>query len=274
MKQKLLYIPAIIVLCIFMVIPLLSILVPSIWQDGYPFPKYVEFFITPYNIKILARTLRISIIVTMLCALLGLPTAYFISGVDKKLKGILMALTLFPLLTNSVVRSFAWINILGKNGVINNIFLSLGLIEKPLSMLYSEGAIIVGSVYLFLPTMTISLVGVMDHIETEVLEAAATLGMNKIKTFVNIIVPLSVPGMLIGSVLVFTGTLTAYTTPQLLGGNKNMMLSTFLQQSALTLGNWNTAGVVAFIMIGITLLVMKILNIAAKKLDRRAGGDI
>lgn len=274
MKQKLLYIPAIIVLCIFMVIPLLSILVPSIWQDGYPFQKYVEFFITPYNIKILARTLRISIIVTILCALLGLPTAYFISGVDKKLKGILMALTLFPLLTNSVVRSFAWINILGKNGVINNIFLSLGLIEKPLSMLYSEGAIIVGSVYLFLPTMTISLVGVMDHIETEVLEAAATLGMNKIKTFVNIIVPLSVPGMLIGSVLVFTGTLTAYTTPQLLGGNKNMMLSTFLQQSALTLGNWNTAGVIAFIMIGITLLVMKILNIAAKKLDRRAGGDI
>lgn len=274
MKQRLLYIPAIILLIIFMIIPLLSILVPSIWQNGYPFQKYVEFFATSYNIRILVRTLRISIVVTILCAFLGLPTAYFISGVDKKVKGILMALTLFPLLTNSVVRSFAWINILGKNGVINNIFLQLGLIEQPLSMLYTEGAIIVGSIYLFLPTMTISLVGVMDHIETEVLEAAATLGMNKIKTFFEIIVPLSVPGMLIGSILVFTGTLTAYTTPQLLGGNKNMMLSTFLQQSALTLGNWNTAGVIAFIMIGITLLIMKLLNIAALKLDRRAGGDI
>lgn len=274
MKQRLLYIPAIILLIIFMIIPLLSILVPGIWQDGYPFQKYVEFFATSYNIRILVRTLRISIIVTILCAFLGLPTAYFISGVDKKVKGILMALTLFPLLTNSVVRSFAWINILGKNGVINNIFLQLGLIEQPLSMLYTEGAIIVGSIYLFLPTMTISLVGVMDHIETEVLEAAATLGMNKIRTFLEIIVPLSVPGMLIGSILVFTGTLTAYTTPQLLGGNKNMMLSTFLQQSALTLGNWNTAGVIAFIMIGITLLIMKLLNIAALKLDRRAGGDI
>lgn len=274
MKQKLLYIPAILLLLIFMVIPLLSVLIPSILGDGYPFQKYIEFFLSSYNIKILVRTLRISIIVTILCAFLGLPTAYFISGVDKKIKGILMALTLFPLLTNSVVRSFAWINILGKNGVLNNIFLSLNLIDEPLSMLYTEGAIIVGSVYLFLPTMTISLVGVMDHIEIEVLEAAATLGMNKIKTFLQIIVPLSVPGMLIGSILVFTGTLTAYTTPQLLGGNKNMMLSTFLQQSALTLGNWNTAGVIAFIMIGITLLIMKLFNIAALKLDRRAGGDI
>ena len=131
----------------------------------------------------------------------------------------------------------------------------------------------VGSVYLFLPTMTISLVGVMDHIEREVLEAAATLGLNPFKIFFRIVVPLSLPGVLLGNILVFTGTLTAYTTPQLLGGNRNMMLSTFLQQSAQTLGNWNNASIIALIMIGITLVTMKLLNLAAGRLDRRAKGD-
>ena len=272
-KSLLLYLPSMALLAVLMVIPLLSLMIPTFLGKSYPLDGYLQFFRDSYNLKIVWRTIRISMIVTVICGLLGLPTAYYISEVSLKWKGLLMALTLFPLLTNSVVRSFAWINILGKNGVINQMLISLSIIDAPLSLLYTEGAVMVGSVYLFLPTMTISLVGVMDHIEREVLEAAATLGLNPFKIFFRIVVPLSLPGVLLGSILVFTGTLTAYTTPQLLGGNRNMMLSTFLQQSAQTLGNWNNASIIALIMIGITLVTMKLLNLAAGRLDRRAKGD-
>lgn len=180
-----------------------------------------------------------------------------------------MAMTLFPLLTNSVIRSFAWINILGKNGVLNSLLLKTGLLEQPLNLLYTEFAIIIGSVYLFLPTMVMTLVGVMENIEGEMLEAAETLGASPFTAFMKIVLPLSIPGAIVGSILVFTGTLTAYTTPQLLGGNQKMLMSTFLYQRAATLGDWNGVAVIALIMIVTTLIVMKVLNFIAKKVDRR-----
>ena len=178
-------------------------------------------------------------------------------------------MTLFPLLTNSVVRSFAWINILGKNGIVNRILLLSGLVKAPLTLLYTEFAIIIGSVYLFLPTMIMTLSGVMEGIEGDYMEAAATLGAGPIRSFLKVILPLSVPGMIVGSILVFTGTLTAYTTPQLLGGNKKMMLATLLYQRATALGDWTSASVIAFVMIVITFLVMRGFTMLSKLLDRR-----
>ena len=206
---------------------------------------------------------------TLISAVLGIPTAYFIAGVGKKWKSLLMAMTMFPLLTNSVIRSFAWINILGRTGVINNFLIRIGLIEQPIALLYTEFAIIIGSVYLFLPTMVMTLVGVMENIEKETLEAAETLGASPFKTFYKIVMPLCIPGVIVGSILVFTGTLTAYTTPQLLGGNQNMMMATFLYQKASTLGDWTSASVIALIMIITTLIVNKGLNMIAARLDRR-----
>lgn len=180
-----------------------------------------------------------------------------------------MAMTLFPLLTNSVIRSFAWINILGKNGIINNFLVKIHLVEAPVNLLYTEFAIVIGSVYLFLPTMIMTLVGVMESIEPEILEAAETLGAHPLTVFRKIILPLALPGAIVGSILVFTGTLTAYTTPQLLGGNQKMVLSTLLYQKANTLGDWNAASILSFIMIVTTLLVMASLNWLAKRVDRR-----
>lgn len=265
--------PAIIVLIVFMGIPLVNLFVPTLSMHGNPLYNYLTFFESNYQVKVLIRTIRVATIVTLICALLGIPTAYYISGLSKKWKSLLMAITLFPLLTNSVVRAFAWINILGQNGIINKLLVSTGILDHPLVLLNTEFAIIIGSVYLFLPTMIISLVGVIDSIEPETLEAAATLGANPLTVFRKIIIPLSIPGTIIGSILVFTGTLTAYTTPQLLGGNKNMLLSTFLRQNALTLGNWELASVVAFIMILITLVVNKLLGLLAKRVDKRLVGE-
>ena len=266
--------PGIVLLCFFLVLPLLSSLIPTVFpESSFSLQLYIDFFKDSYFMAVLGRTLSISLIVTIFCAVLGLPAAYVISGVSKKWRGILIALTLFPLLTNSVIRSFAWITILGKNGVINNLLMMFGVINEPLSLLYTDFSIIIGSVYLFLPTMIMILVGVLENIDDDLLEAAATLGLSPLKGFFKIILPLSLPGMIVGSILVFTGTLTAYTTPQLLGGNKKMMLATLLYQRATTLGDWTSASVIALVMIVITFAVMKALNLLAKSMDKR-GGDI
>lgn len=266
--------PGIVLLCFFLVLPLLSSLIPTVFpESSFSLQLYIDFFKDSYFMAVLGRTLSISLIVTIFCAVLGLPAAYVISGVSKKWRGILIALTLFPLLTNSVIRSFAWITILGKNGVINNLLMMFGVITEPMSLLYTDFSIIIGSVYLFLPTMIMTLVGVLENIDDDLLEAAATLGLSPLKGFFKIILPLSLPGMIVGSILVFTGTLTAYTTPQLLGGNKKMMLATLLYQRATTLGDWTSASVVALVMIVITFAVMKALNLLAKSMDKR-GGDI
>ena len=266
--------PGIVLLCFFLVLPLLSSLIPTVFpESSFSLQLYIDFFKDSYFMAVLGRTLSISFIVTIFCAVFGLPAAYVISGVSKKWRGILIALTLFPLLTNSVIRSFAWITILGKNGVINNLLMMFGVIHEPMSLLYTDFSIIIGSVYLFLPTMIMTLVGVLENIDDDLLEAAATLGLSPLKGFFKIILPLSLPGMIVGSILVFTGTLTAYTTPQLLGGNKKMMLATLLYQRATTLGDWTSASVIALIMIVITFAVMKGLNVLAKSMDKR-GGDI
>ena len=266
--------PGIVLLCFFLVLPLVSSLLPTVFpESSFSLQLYIDFFKDSYFMAVLGRTLSISLIVTIFCAVLGLPAAYVISGVSKKWRGILIALTLFPLLTNSVIRSFAWITILGKNGVINNLLMMFGVINEPMSLLYTDFSIIIGSVYLFLPTMIMTLVGVLENIDDDLLEAAATLGLSPLKGFFKIILPLSLPGMIVGSILVFTGTLTAYTTPQLLGGNKKMMLATLLYQRATTLGDWTSASVVALVMIVITFAVMKALNVLAKSMDKR-GGDI
>ncbi|MBF1210571.1 ABC transporter permease [Granulicatella adiacens] len=266
--------PGIVLLCFFLVLPLLSSLIPTVFpESSFSLQLYIDFFKDSYFMAVLGRTLSISLIVTIFCAVLGLPAAYVISGVSKKWRGILIALTLFPLLTNSVIRSFAWITILGKNGVINNLLMMFSVINEPLSLLYTDFSIIIGSVYLFLPTMIMTLVGVLENIDDDLLEAAATLGLSPLKGFFKIILPLSLPGMIVGSILVFTGTLTAYTTPQLLGGNKKMMLATLLYQRATTLGDWTSASVIALVMIVITFAVMKALNLLAKSIDKR-GGDI
>jgi spermidine/putrescine ABC transporter, permease protein len=266
--------PGIVLLCFFLVLPLLSSLIPTVFpESSFSLQLYIDFFKDSYFMAVLGRTLSISLIVTIFCAVLGLPAAYVISGVSKKWRGILIALTLFPLLTNSVIRSFAWITILGKNGVINNLLMMFGVINEPMSLLYTDFSIIIGSVYLFLPTMIMTLVGVLENIDDDLLEAAATLGLSPLKGFFKIILPLSLPGMIVGSILVFTGTLTAYTTPQLLGGNKKMLLATLLYQRATTLGDWTSASVIALVMIVITFAVMKALNLLAKSMDKR-GGDI
>ena len=143
------------------------------------------------------------------------------------------------------------------------------MINEALTLLYTEFSIIIGTIYLFLPLMIITVVGVMENIDNDMMEAAESLGANRIKAFIKVILPMSLPGIIVGGVLVFTGALTAYTTPQLLGGNKNLVLATFIYQKAMSVGDWTGASVIATIMIIITVLVIKLLNGIAARLDKR-----
>ena len=268
-----LMVPGFVLLLLFLMLPLCSILWPTIFSNGLSLDQYISFFQDEYYLEIFYQTLKISLIATLVCTLFGVPTAYFISRCSTKWKGLLIAISIFPLLTNSVVRSFAWINILGKNGIINNALMSLGVIEQPISMLYTEFAVLIGTIYLFLPIMIITLVGVMDNIDNDMMEAAESLGANRITAFMKVVLPMSVPGMITGAVLVFTGSLTAYTTPQLLGGNKALVLPTLIYQRAMALNDWTGASVIAAIMIVVTLIVMKGLNFVAARIDKRGELD-
>ena len=261
--------PGIVLLLFFLFLPLLSVLWPTVFPAGFSLDAYISFFTDEYYQEILIRTVRIALTTAIICILLGVPTAYFISRCPNKWKGILIAISIFPLLTNSVVRAFAWINILGKNGIINQILVGIGIIDEPLSMLYTEFSVLIGTIYLFLPTMIMTLVGVMDQIDNDMMEAAESLGASRLKAFFRIVLPMSIPGILTGAVLVFTGALTAYTTPQLLGGNSSLVLATLIYQRAMTLNDWTGAGVIAAVMIVITLIVMKVLNFIAARLDKR-----
>ncbi len=275
MKKKWLYLfllPGLLVLTIFLIIPIVAVIGNTFLIEGqFSINRYLDFFLDSYFREIYGRTIKLGLITTLLAIILGFPASYFISRVNKKIRGLLIMLAVFPLLTSAVVRSFSWMVILGKKGIINTLLQTIGLIDKPLSLLYNEFSIVMGLLYLFLPLMIMSLVGVMENIEGDLVEAAESLGATRLKAFVKIIFPLSVPGLIVGSILVFTGSITAYTTPQLLGGSKAKVLSTLIYQSSMVLFDWDTAAVVATIMIVTTIIVSTVINKIATKINQSRG---
>ncbi len=174
--------PGLVILLVCLAVPLLRVLAPSIFSGDYPFSFYAEFFRDEYYRKIFMRTVRIAVITTVFCMAGGIPTAYFISRCNKKYRGLLLAASIFPMMTNSVIRSFAWINILGSNGIVNKFLLALNLVDKPAKLLYTDFAIIIGSVYLFLPLMIVTVTGVMENIDDDMMEAAQSLGASRMES--------------------------------------------------------------------------------------------
>ncbi|PWW31330.1 putative spermidine/putrescine transport system permease protein [Cytobacillus oceanisediminis] len=272
MKKRYLYLlllPGVLFLTVFMIVPILLTIGSTLFAENtITFDRYITFFQDRYFIDILLTTLRVSIFTTLICIFLGFPAAYFVSKLRPRQKAILLLLTIFPLLTSPVVRSFSWMIIIGKNGVLNKVLLGMGLISEPLDILYTPTAVAIGLIHLFLPLIIVTLVGVMENIEHDLLEAAESLGASRLSVFLKIVVPLCVPGLMIGSILVFVGSFTAYTTPALLGGQQRV-ISTFLYQNAMTLNDWEVASVIATIMMVVTIVIIVLMNLSAKKLNPR-----
>lgn len=235
-------------------------------SGGFSLESYFTLFSSKYFQQVFWRSLRLSVISTIVCGIFGFPTAYYISKYSKN-KGMLMALAVFPMFTSPVIRSFSWMVILGKKGIVNDTLVSLGLINRPISLLYNEFSMVVGFIQLFLPLMILSLIGVMDNISDDLNLAACNLGATRLGAFRHVVLPLSLPGLITGSVLVFTGCLTAYTTPQLLGGTDTRVLATMIYQQAMSLGDWTQASVVAVVMIAATVLVSSGINGLSRKFN-------
>lgn len=266
-----LILPAFLGVLLFVFYPLLQIAIPT-FNSGSAniFSLYKKFLSENYNLQVIGGTILIAVITTIITLVLSFPVALWIARQKKLLKSLLSLLILFPMLTNAVVRNFAWIIILGKDGVINEILLSLHIISSPLNILYTNTSIIIGSIYLFLPIMIMSLIGSVSELNLEVEEAAAVLGARPLINLIKIIIPQLTTGILTGCILVFAGTMTAYTTPQILGGNRHLVMSTLIYQQAMTLGNWTNASVIAIILIVISALTMLLMGRVMKKIDRRS----
>ena len=266
----LLVVPDVFFVVFFMLIPLFSLCFSSFYQEaGFTLANYFKLFGDVYFQQVFLRSLRLSLLSTVVCAVLGFPTAYYISKFSKH-KGMMMAFAVFPMFTSPVIRSFSWMVILGKRGIVNSFLVSIGLFAKPQSLLYNEFSITVGFVQLFLPQMILSLIGVMDSIPDDLTLAAGSLGATRIGSFFHVVFPLSISGLVTGSVLVFTGCMTAYTTPQLLGGTDTRVLSTMIYQYAMSLRDWTQASVVAVVMIVVTMLVSSVFNSLSRRINPMA----
>ena len=263
----LLVVPGVLFVVFFMLVPLFSLCLTSFFpEQSFSFSSYFSLFKDVYFQQVFVRSMRLSLLSTFVCALLGFPTAYYISKHSKH-KGMMMAFAVFPMFTSPVIRSFSWMVILGKRGIVNNFLVAIGLFAKPQSLLYNEFSMTVGFVQLFLPQMILSLIGVMDNIPDDLTLAAGNLGAGRLRSFFEVVFPLSVSGLVTGSVLVFTGCMTAYTTPQLLGGADTRVLSTMVYQYAMSLRDWSQASVVAVVMIVVTMLVSSVFNTVSKKVN-------
>ncbi|WP_062014981.1 ABC transporter permease [Aureimonas sp. AU4] len=262
--------PGTLFLVAILVVPVLLTLLATLTGPDGPLAPYLAFFSSGYRRRVVWRTLQVACITTLISLVIGFLAAYAVSRCPPWLKSLLVVAAVFPLLTGVVVRSFAWLIILGKNGILNDTLLRLGLLERPLSLLYTQGSVIAAMVYLFVPLMILTMVGVFEQIPDDVVQASASLGAKPLSTFFGVTLPLAVPGLIVGAVLVFTGSFTAYATPQLLGGEQQMMMGTLMYQQAMVRFDWTAASTIAAIMLVITLLVVLLMTRLARRLNPAA----
>jgi len=262
--------PAIIAVTLFLLVPVIITIAATFGEQKGLFSPYITFFTSGFRRTVLFRTIEIALITTTISLIIGFIAAYVIAQMPGRAKSVMIIAAVFPLLTGVVVRSFAWLIILGKNGILNTILLSIGVISEPLSMLYTEGSVIVAMVYLFVPLMILTLVGVLEGIPQDLIQAATSLGATPAATFRQVILPLATPGLIVGAVLVFTGSFTSYATPQLLGGEKQMMMGTFLYQRAMVTFDWVGASTIAAIMVVVTIGIVAIMSRIARRLNPMA----
>ena len=262
--------PAITAVVLFLLVPVIITIAATFGEPKGVFSPYIAFFNSGFRRTVLYRTIEVALVTTAISLVIGFIAAYVIAQVPGRLKSLMIIAAVFPLLTGVVVRSFAWLIILGKNGILNTILLSIGAISEPLSMLYTEGSVIVAMVYLFVPLMILTLVGVLEGIPQDLIQAATSLGATPAATFRQVILPLATPGLIVGAVLVFTGSFTSYATPQLLGGEKQMMMGTFLYQRAMVTFDWVGASTIAAIMVVVTIGIVAIMGRIARRLNPMA----
>ena len=259
--------PASVLVVLCLVVPVVATIAATFTTGAGPLAAYAAFAGSGFRRAVLWRTLEIALLTTAISLVIGFLTAYVVSRAPPRWRSVLIIMAVFPLLTGVVVRSFAWLIILGKEGILNAFLVWLGVSGAPFSMLYTQGSVVVAMVYLFVPLMVLTLVGVLENIPDDVIEAAQSLGATPVATFRQVIFPLAVPGLIVGAVLVFTGSFTSYATPQLLGGERQMVMGTLLYQRAMVAFDWDGAATIAAIMVAVTLIIVLGMTRIARRLN-------
>ena len=219
-------------------------------------------FITEDNLYWISyfKSLKIAAISTVLCLLLGYPMAYGIAKCQPKTRNILLMLVILPFWTSFLLRVYAWIVMLGKTGAINSLLLKMGLIASPLEMLYTDGAVYLGIVYTYIPFMVLPLYSVLEKMDTNLQDAAADLGARRWQVFFNITLPLSMPGVIAGSMLVFIPAVGEFVIPALLGGIDSLMIGRTLYDEFFINRDWPLASAVATVLLLIIVVPIMLLQ--------------
>ncbi|WNS76575.1 ABC transporter permease [Bacillus sp. DTU_2020_1000418_1_SI_GHA_SEK_038] len=227
--------------------------------DGFTLEYIKSFFSTPVYLKVLWLTLKISLLVTVFALVIAYPLAYSLVITKSALwKRIIFSAVLIPFWISLLVRTFAWTILLRKNGVINIILMKLGIIDQPLELIYNTTGVVIAMTHILLPYMVLSLYSVMAGIDQRLLQAAQGMGARPMKAFFQVFFPLSVPGLLSGSLLVFVMGIGYFITPALLGGPNTIMISMLIESNINTTLNWHLASVLALVLFVATILLLLI----------------
>lgn len=260
-KFSQLALPYIVWAVLMLVLPMGLIAVYSVMDQGnsivtfsFTLKHYVKFFTDSDFLLILWRSLLIAIKTTIICLLLGYPAAYFIARSKEKVQNALILCITLPMWINMLVRTYAWIGLLSEGGFIQKLLSFIGLGNQDL--LYTEGAVLLGMVYNFLPFMILQIQTSLSKMDNSLLEASSDLGATPVQTFRRVTLPLSLPGVINGITLVFLPAVSSFFIPKLLGGGQYFLIGNMIENQFITVGEWNFGSAISMIMAVIMMLLM------------------
>src|SRR5471030_3451198 len=265
--------PIIVLLLVMLVYPVGQLLLLSVHNEsGFTLVEYKRLFASSVYVDVLLITLKISLWTTFFSVLTGYPIAYLISSLTRERKNRLLFWVLLSFWTSFLVRTFAWVVLLGRNGVINQVLLGLGIIDRPLSLLYNFSAVIVGMVHALMPLAVLTMLSVMENIDRRLPSAAATLGARPGTVFWKVYFPLSLPGVAAGALMVFVTAIGFFITPTLLGGRHQTMITQLIIDQVMQALNWGFAGAISVLLLAVVLIVFLIYD-RMVGLSTMAGGS-
>ena len=273
-RKSILAYPYVIWSAIFIVIPLILVVFFSFTKEvdnGYVFSleNYKELM-DPIYWTVFFRSIVLAGISTLICLIVGYPVAYTVSKMHVSKRGMVILLFILPMWMNFLLRTYAWVAILGKNGLLNSFLGMFGV--EPVSILYTNFAILLGMVYNFLPFMVLPIYTSLSKMDNDLVNAAHDLGANNITVFRKIIFPLSLPGVISGITMVFMPAVTTFAISRLLGGGKFMLLGDLIEQQFTVVGDWNFGSAVSIFMMIVILISMAVMSKFEDESDKEGGG--
>jgi putative spermidine/putrescine transport system permease protein len=249
-----LVLPLVAYLAAFYAYPVAAMMLRSIAEPGWTLENFRRVFENPVYLHVLWLTFRVGVIVTTAALLLGFPVAYVLARIDRAKSNLLMMLVLLPFWTSILVRTYAWMVLLGRQGLVNQFLLAIGAIDEPVQLLNTSFAVYVAMVHILLPFMILPLYSVIRGIDGNLLRAAEGLGATPLGVFRQVLLPLALPGLSAGCLLVFILALGFFITPALVGGPRDLMIAVLIQQQV-ELFNWPFASALAVVLLAAALLV-------------------